>query len=231
MFNQINLALKTGLTFGLMLNCLLAHAITPAVIKKETANYILDIKYPQGFKSLTVNSAIQDLITSTQKDFMSELSEDADTPADAPGKTGLNITYSVPYKTKTALSVRFDISIFHKGAAHPSNTVVMKNFINGKEVKLPDLFVTGSDYLNPIAAAAKKTITAKNISDEQWISEGTKPTAENYSVWYFTDKGIAIIFNSYQVAAYVYGEQTVKIPLALIFRLVKPAIAKTVWGH
>lgn len=231
MFNRINLALKTGLTFGLMLNSLLAYAITPTVIKKETANYILDIKYPQGFKSPTVNASIQDLVASTQKDFMSELSEDADTPADAPGKTGLNITYSVPFKTKTALSVRFDISIFHKGAAHPSNTVVMKNFINGKEVNLPDLFVTGSDYLTPIAATAKKTITAKNISDEQWISEGTKPTAENYSVWYFTDKGIAIIFNSYQVAAYVYGEQTIKIPLALISNLVKPAIAKTVWGH
>lgn len=231
MFNRINLVLKTGLTFGLILNSLLAHAITPTVIKKETANYILDIKYPQGFKSPAVNSTIQDLITSTQKSFMSELSEDAGTPADAPGKTGLNITYSVPYKTKTALSVRFDISIYHKGAAHPSNTVVMKNFINGQEVKLTDLFVPGADYLNPIAVSAKKTITAKKISDEQWINEGTKPTAENYSVWYFTDKGIAIIFNSYQVAAYVYGPQTVEIPLALIANLVKPAITKTVWGN
>ncbi|WP_298627157.1 DUF3298 and DUF4163 domain-containing protein [uncultured Legionella sp.] len=231
MFNRLNLLFKTGLTFGLILNAFLVHAITPTVIKKETADYILDIKYPQGFESPAVNTTIQDLIASTQKSFMNELSEDADTPADAPGKTGLNITYSVPYKTKTALSVRFNISIFHKGAAHPSNTVVMKNFINGKEVMLADLFVPGANYLNPIAAVAKKTITAKKISDEQWISEGTKPTAENYSVWHFTDKGIAIIFNSYQVAAYVYGEQTVNIPLALIANLVKPVVAKTVWGN
>ncbi len=231
MFNRVSWVLKTGLALGLILNSWIAYAISPTVIKKETATYILDIKYPQGFKSPAVNAAIQDFINATQQSFMNELSEDADTPADAPGKTGLNITYSLPYKTKEALSVRFNVSIYHKGAAHPLNTVVIKNFINGQEVALADLFISGADYLTSIAATAKKAITAKKISDEQWINDGTKPTAANYSVWSFSDKGIAIIFNSYQVAAYVYGEQTVVIPLALISNMIKPAIAKTVWGN
>ena len=231
MINRMNRVLKTGFILGLILNSVLAYSISPVVIKQETAQYILDIKYPQGFKSPAVNASIKEFIAKTQNSFMAELSEDATTPADAPGKTGLNITYSVPYKTPTALSVRFNISIFHKGAAHPSNTVVVKNFVNGKNVNLGDLFASGSDYLTPIAAFAKKNITEKNISDDNWINDGTKPTAENYSVWYFTPNGIAIIFNSYQVAAYVYGEQTVKIPLSLISRFVKSDIAKSVWGN
>lgn len=231
MFKPINYVLKTGLTLGLILNSFLAQAINPTVIKKETANYILDIKYPQGFKSPTINTAIKDFIASTQKSFMNDLSQDADTPADAPGKTSLNITYAIPYKTKNAVSVRFNVSIFHRGAAHPANTVVVENFVNGQEVQLADLFISGADYLKPIADLAKKKITEKNISDENWINDGTKPTPKNYSVWNFTNNGIAIIFNNYQVAAYVYGEQTVNIPLSLISKLVKPELLKTVWGN
>ncbi len=224
-------SLKIGLSLGLLLNVVIAQAITPVTIKKETADYLLDIKYPQGFQSADVNSVIKNFIEKTQKQFMKDLAEDADTPADAPGKTGLNITYSVPYKSKNALSVRFNVSIYHRGAAHPSNTVVVENFVAGHPVKLADLFVPGADYLKPIAAFCKKAITAKKISDEKWINEGTKPVEENYQVWSFTDKGIAIIFNSYQVAAYVYGEQTVAIPRAAIASLMKPELSKIVWSH
>lgn len=227
----MQLLLKTALFLGLILNVLVAQAITPVVIKKETKSYILDIEYPQGFDSSEVNSVIKNYIQSTQKSFMKELSDDADTPADAPGKTGLNIRYLVPYKSNDALSVRFNISIYHRGAAHPSNNVVVENFIKGHPVKLDDLFVSGSDYLKPIAAFSNKVITEKKISDEEWVKEGTSPTDKNYQVWYFTNEGLAIIFNSYQVAAYVYGEQTIDIPLDTISSLVKPEILKTVWSH
>lgn len=231
MLNLSKCSLQTGLSLALLLNVTLAQAIAPVVIKKETANYILNIKYPQGFQSAEVNSTIKDFIETTQKGFMNELSQDADTPADAPGKTGLNIVYSIPYKSKNALSVRFDVSVYHRGAAHPSNTVVVENFIAGHPVQLADLFVDGADYLKPIAAFSKQAITAKKISDEKWISEGTESTARNYQVWAFNKKGISILFNSYQVAAYVYGPQTVVIPLATLSSLIKPKLSETVWSH
>jgi hypothetical protein len=224
-------SLKICFSLGLVLNAAVAQAITPVVIKKETNDYLLDIKYPQGFQSADVNSVLKNFIEKTQKQFMNDLAEDANTPADAPGKTGLNITYSVPYKSKNALSVRFNVSIYHRGAAHPSNTVVVENFIAGHPVKLADLFVSGADYLKPIAALSNKAIAAKKISDAKWINEGTKPVEKNYTVWSFTPKGIAIIFNNYQVAAYVYGEQTVAIPLAAISSMIKPKLSETVWSH
>jgi hypothetical protein len=223
--------LKTALSLGLLWNVVVAQAITPVVIKKETNNYILDIKYPQGFESATVNADIKNFIEATQNSFMKDLSQDASTPANAPGKTGLNITYAVPYKSKNALSVRFNISIYHRGAAHPSNNIIIENFINGRPVNLSDLFVSGSNYLKPLAIVSNKAITAKKISDEQWIKEGTSPIEKNYQVWYFTKQGIAILFNNYQVAAYVFGEQTVDIPLSVIASLLKPEIAKTVWSR
>jgi hypothetical protein len=216
---------------GFFLASTVCAAPTPVVIKQETPTYIIDIKYPQGFAQNKVNSVIKEYIAQTQKSFLNELSEDEDTPADAPGKTGLNVTYSLLYNAKTALSVRFDVSIFHKGAAHPINTVVVHNFLKGEPIKLADLFVPGADYLKLIARYCKKSITAKKISDPKWIQEGTTPTLENYSVWYFTDKGIGILFNTYQVAAYVYGAQTVTIPFTYIASLVQPALIKTVWSN
>ncbi len=228
--NSFNCAVKIGLSIGLILCSCIASAIDTVIIKKEESNYLLDIKYPQGFESKEVDAAIKNLISATQNSFMKSLSEDATTPADAPGKTGLNITYSIPYNAKNALSVRMNISIYHRGAAHPSNNVTVINFINGHPVNLSDLFTSGTDYLKPISDFCNKEITAKKISDDKWISEGTKPTAENYQNWYFTDKGIAILFNSYQVAAYVYGEQIVPVPFSVISSMVKPEISKMIWS-
>lgn len=208
-----------------------ADSIKPVTIQQETAKYIIDIKYPQGFVEDNVNTVLKQYIATTQKSFFNELSEDDDTPADAPGKTGLNVTYSILYNTKAALSVRFDVSIFHKGAAHPLNTVVVHNFLNGKNVELSDVFQPKSNYLQVIAAFCKKAIAAKNISDPKWIEEGTKPTLENYNTWYFKKEGIGILFNTYQVAAYVYGVQKVTIPVSVISSIVKPALLKTLWGN
>lgn len=231
MLKQSNLFIKLSLALGLLFNSLFAHAVNPMSIKKETPEYIIDIKYPQGFKSTQIDQAVKQYIDNIQKSFMNELSEDADTPADAPGKTGLNVTYEIPYSSENALSVRFNVSIYHRGAAHPLNTVVVDSFVKGQQVTLNDLFLSGSNYLQPIAELSKKAITAKKISDKKWIAEGTKASAENYATWYFTEKGINFIFNTYQVAAYVYGEQTVVIPFSSISTLVKPEFAKAVWGN
>ena len=230
MNNRMKLLIKSGLPIVLMVYSLFAQAITTKEIKKETSQYVIDIKYPQGFKYAEVNTTIKEFIENTQDTFMNELSEDAKIPADAPGKTGLNITYSVPYNTNNALSIRFNVSVYHRGAAHPENKVIVTNFLNGHGITLADLFVKEADYLDPISRIANKEITAKKISDKQWIAEGTKPTNDNYSVWFFTNNGIAIIFNSYQVAAYVYGAQTVDIPFSAISKLIKPELAKVVWS-
>ncbi len=206
-----------------------AQAVTPASLKKETSTYIIDVKYPQGFKDANVNTVVKDFIEQTQKSFFSELSEDENVALDVSGKSGLNITYSIPYQKNNALSVRFNVSIYHRGAAHPLNTTAVLNFVNNRQVELADLFVNGADYLKIISEISSKEITAKDISDAKWIKEGTKPVAENYHVWAFSPKGLEIIFDSYQVAAYVYGPQVVSIPLSAISAMLKPEIQKTVW--
>ncbi len=223
--------LKTMFSLCFIVSSFAVWAVNPVSIKKETPAYILDIKYPQEFKDPRINAAVQSFIEKTKKSFFKEIADDADVPADAPGKSGLNVTYSLPYKTKNALSVSFNISIYHRGAAHPSNTVAVLNFINGRQVNLSDLFRPEVNYLKPIASFCSKEITKKNISDKKWIEEGTKPIDKNYKIWSFSSDGINIIFDTYQVAAYVYGPQTVKIPLSQISSLLNPEVMHSVWGR
>lgn len=206
-------------------------AVETVSIKKDAEEYRLNIKYPSHFSADDVNATIKEYIKNKRSEFMGELVDDAGVPPDAPGKTGLTISYQIVYNQKNALSIRFDRSIYHRGAAHPANFVETLNFINGREVQLNDLFVAGKDFLNPLASYCNKEITAKKISDAELIQEGTAPKAENYSTWYFTNKGIAVVFNTYQVAAYVFGDQVVAVPLSIFAPALKPELAKSLWGN
>lgn len=231
MFKISDVCLKLITLVGMAGFSIMADAVIPVTIDTETPQYILDIKYPKGFQSEGINSEIKKEIEGLQASFKKELAEDTDVPPDAPGKTGLTITYSIPYQSDKALSVRLNVSIYHRGAAHPSNKVLVVNFINGHRVELSDLFVSGSDYLKPIADYCYKHFMTKQFSDQNWIQDGTKPTVENYNTWFFTQKGIAIVFNSYQVAAYVYGEQEVPVSLSIFTSMIKPEVLSSVWGN
>ncbi len=229
MFTLRNNTLKVSLSLCVLWGSLATAAVSPVTIHEDKPKYAQEIKYPQGFKSADTNAAIRDFIAKNQSAFRKSLKKEAHT-SDAPGKTSLDITYSIPFESKNALSVRFDISIYHQGAAHPENKVEVLNFIKGKKVQLSDLFIPKVNYLKTISAYSNKYITDKKISEKTWISEGTAPTPANYAVWFFNKKGISILFDSYQVAAYVYGPQIVTIPKSLISHLVKPEINKMLWS-
>ena len=205
--------------------------VIPASIEKETSEYIINVKYPEGFQDPRINAVVQHFIDKTKNSFLQELASYTNVPAQAPGKSGLNITYSLPFQTKNVLSISFNISIYYRGAAHPSNTMAALNFIDGRQVQLADLFRPETDYLKPIADYSRKKLSEKKISDQKWVAEGTKPTEKNYQIWSFAPTGIDIIFDTYQVAAYVYGPQKIAIPLSQISPLLKPEILHTVWGH
>ena len=59
------------------------------------------------------------------------------------------------------------------------------------------------------------------IAQDIW-EEGAAPTADNYSNWNVTKKGLLIPFPAYQVAAYAYGPQTVIVPYSALKDIVRP---------
>jgi len=206
-----------------------SHADT-VVIKKESADFALDIKYPQGFSDKQIDTTVKALIDETLKTSENDNVID-DSPSDAPGKNGLYINFKQMYQNKQALSLLFDISTFAKGAAHPNNSVHSLNFVKGNQVTLEQLFKPQTPYLSKIADFSRTELLKNNDFDKKWLNDGTEATAENYKNWYFTKDGLAIVFDTYQVAAYVYGPQTITIPHKLLKDMLQPDIESAVWGN
>lgn len=223
--------IKPIITIFLLFILTMSHASTlvTKTIQQETPAYIIQIKYPTGFPAQSISYHIEQFINQIKTSFLNEINDDKDTPMDAPGKTGLNVNYAILYDQNAALSIRFDVSTYHKGAAHPLNRISVLNFLHGTAQNLNDLFKPHTHYLSIIASLCQQAISEKDISDPEWIKNGTKATPELYKVWYFTPTGIVILFNTYQVAAYVYGEQKVSISQTILRPMMRPDVIKTLW--
>lgn len=205
-----------------------AQAAKTIMIKEETPDLDVQIKYPQEYNSKAIDSVIKTFIESVQKKETPPV--DKSLPADVPGKNGLYIDYVTEFKNQHVLSLVFTVSTYYRGAAHPNNTLKTFNFIQGKLIEFNELFIPDSHYLTKIADLCRKEITRRKISDKNWIAKGTAATEENYKNWHFTKHGLAIEFDTYQVAPYVYGPQTVEIAKADLKQLLNEQIIKTVWG-
>lgn len=228
----ILIALLAAGTAGASSPQLHVATLKTVTIKNENAKQVIDIQYPQGFANPQINATIEHRIQAIRQSFEKPDQDAQNLPADVPGKDGLTITYKVAFENKQAVSVLFSISAYRRGAAHPNNTVQTLNFINGKPVSLADLFKENTSALQKMADYSHEAIKKKAINeDEQWLKEGTKAVADNYKNWYFNSKGISIVFDPYQVAAYVYGPQTVTIPQVVVQDAMRSDVTKAVWGN
>lgn len=203
----------------------LGWALAPKTVflKNETANFVWQIKYPQGFADKKIDQHVRDLIVQLRKKAEPQKNAKAE-------KKSLYIDYQIKFHNQHALSVLFSISTYTQGAAHPLNEIKTLNFLNGKCLTFDQLFRPNSNYLAKIAAVSRNLLVKKNIFDNDWVSEGTKATTANYKNWLFTKKGLMIVFETYQVAAYVYGPQQVEILKTQLMPLIKPEI-KPVWSN
>ncbi len=113
------------------------------------------------------------------------------------------------------LSLKYTISFYYDGAAHPGSysRTLTYDLESGALLTLDRLFLPGVDYLGPISAYCITELGTRDIGFEMF-SGGADPTADNYRNWNVTLDGLLITFDEYQVAAYAAGPQTVLVPYA-----------------
>lgn len=141
----------------------------------------------------------------------------------------LGIGYEILLAQDDLVSVQFDIGSYYQGRAHPNSHTETLNYDlkNGKQLKLVDLFKPGSKYLQTLStyciADLRKQFKEKNAELlEDQLKQGAAPTAENYDRWTITKRGLGINFDSYQVAPYAAGPQSVMVPYSALKDLIKP---------
>lgn len=203
--------------------------------------YEIEAAYPQLSGSVNpnfekFNQTVRSLVTKKVSDFKNEMASVAEeqTPSESPAESmgsDIRISYAVALAKDDLISIQFEVSSYGSGAAHPNSYSEVVNFDlkNGKLLKLADLFRPGTKYLQTIASYCiaelkkqSKQQGSESMLDEDWIQRGAAPDASNYESWTITKKGLAITFDSYQVAAYAAGPQHVLVPYSAVKELIKP---------
>lgn len=128
----------------------------------------------------------------------------------------LYITYK-SYKYNTFTTYVFSISEF-TGGAHPNNYMKSIRFNNkGEIITIKNLIEQNSNILNTLSKISRKILFEKLSSNDndvnlQMILDGTKHVKENFENFIFSDEGLIILFDYYQVTPYYLGVQKVLIP-------------------
>jgi hypothetical protein len=146
-----------------------------------------------------------------------------------PNKTAMNgmlssmeITSSASVVSGTIFSAQIKEFTSVMGMAHPNTSVVSLNYSavsGGLLESISVLFLTGSGYLKYVSDYCINDLRTKAKSQgytniDNMITEGASPDLKNFGVWNISEDNLIITFNPYTVAPYVFGIQTVSIPLA-----------------
>jgi hypothetical protein len=174
----------------------------------------LNVDYPPlGDQPEFIAQAITSFLQTAGSTFMSYFTTTPLPPTQA-SPWELQVDYEVTQYEDWLVSYNFTVYEF-TGGAH-GNTA-FKTFVfdlpGEREIALSDLFdEAGLTKISEIAQEQLKE-TLGDMLDEQWLTDGTAPTPENYQNFVFTEDSLVFTFAQYQVAPYAAGPQTVTIPL------------------
>lgn len=184
-------------------------------IKEEdkTKKYSFNLTYPQiqGSNQPNVEKFNQEIAAKVQKiyqEFKTDTSESETPPyVDLEASSYYDGYYLIEFASKDLISVVFYSESYYLGAAHPNTSVIAFNFnLNtGQEIKLEDLFLKNSNYLEKIDQICYSL--TKNT--ETGFFFDTSPPKENILCWNITERGVYLYFG----IAHVYGDVgTISIP-------------------
>ncbi len=222
-----------------------ASAQTMSISYKTTSDenaemhYKVSATYPQvdfgpdalmGVRGIAqdINNSLDAIVKGIVRDFVKQVSEMPEKTVDGAGSS-LTITSRGWVSNGTLLSVELTTFNNVAGMAHPMKTITTFNFLDDGQgpLSVSDLFLSNSDFLNYISNycinnlrtyAQKEGYT--NIDD--MITGGASPDMKNFTEWTIGNDSLNIIFNPYQVAPYVFGIQTVSIPLTGMINMLDP---------
>lgn len=216
----------------------------------RTQRYRIDIAYPRLPASDAVLArALHKTGNEAKHEFMQGLPDPKQLPEFANRQLQLKVDFSVVSRMPRFVSVR-ERGMADTGGAHP--IPIDASFVYdtkaGKIISLDDLFVHPDQTRQLLAKVSRDALEKKLLANvpggnktsakvrQEWIDNmrdmikgGTKPTPLNFSEFVVLagagDKasGLQLIFSPYQVAPYVYGTQTVDVPVDTFADRLKPA--------
>jgi hypothetical protein len=176
------------------------------VVYGESDTYRIEVHYPQ-FGVPLVDAKIQTVVDNAVAAFKSYPANPADSSLPKNEFTG---SFNSTYVGADVVSVALSFSEY-TGGAHPNTVIIGVNVDpkTGVELTLDDALGMIGKTLPEVSSESLVQLKAK-IGDELIFPEGAEPKPENYSTFLVSADKVTFIFNSYQVAPYASGQQSVE---------------------
>lgn len=139
------------------------------------------------------------------------------------GGSSLEMRYALVSPPGEIISIRYLITGYLDGAAHPFHNVRTLNFNieTGQVVDITQLFNSDANYLQVFSDHCRAVLSTRNIGFDVFAF-GADPLPENYQNWNITPDGLLITFDEYQVAPYAAGPQEVTVPYSALKDIIAP---------
>lgn len=223
------------------------HSQTMKVVNKSFSendkklNYYITADYPQadfgpealmGVRGISddINNGIDTIVNNIISGFKNSVSEMTNHTAMNGLGSSLEIKGDASVIAGTIFSAQIKEFSAVIGMAHPNTIITSYNYCitsGGLLTDISGLFLHQSDYLKYISDYCKMDLKMNaerngytNINE--MIETGASPDVKNFSVWNLTEDMLNITFNAYQVAPYVFGIQSVSIPLSNMTNMINP---------
>ena len=188
--------------------------------KNTTQKYEINVDYPylEGSdpSSQNFNQTVEKIATENVAAFKESLS-----PPTADQSSGLEVNYDVLRSDNEFISIRFGVSAYLAGMAHPSfaSRVVNWDVRSGAALRLEDMFKPKSGYLRTVAAYCANLLRKQKKLD---FPEGALAKDLNYVNWNInSNKSLLISYDPYQVGPWAVGRIECNVPLKSLSRILK----------
>lgn len=210
--------------------------IVPADVslKSERLRYEVGVTYPQIVGSNAphirkLNQRIKQLVTKEYEWLQNPTKADLRYYREKWPEVfnSVYINYEIPSASDSFLSIYFNGYSYGIGAAHgvQFSLVVNYDLALQKEVRLPDIFTSRSNYLDFISQYCTKELL-KN--PEGMFEDALTPDSAHFKSWNVTRDGIRFNFDACSVFACAYGEKEVEIPLADLKKFLNAGALETI---
>lgn len=225
-----------------------------------TSRYKIDINY-SGFTDADSHllDLLHPRSMQAKREFVQSLPDPKQFPEFANRQMQLLIDFKVAARTHDFVSVR-ETGMQDTGGAHPIpiDTTIIYAVQAHRTVGPDDLFAKPGVARKALAAYARAALRKKIMAQapkpgegspeaiKEWktnarkmIDDGTQPTTQNFANFIVRagdgesdpSPGLTLIFPPYQVAAYVYGTQTIEVPDSVFTQYLKPQYKSAFTGN
>lgn len=161
-------------------------------------------------KYTSLNSIVKDKVSLVVSNFKNIVEQESDNSNQL---YNLNITYD-SYEYKNYISYAF-YSELNVGGAHPTHAIwtIVYNIDTQEEIDIDKMIDKYPNFLKILSDYSRKILKKDpKITGYSMMINGTEPKKNNFNDFCFTDKGLIIFFNRYQVAPYSSGSFVITVP-------------------